>query len=240
MHFPEFLRTLAIAAFFCALTFSGLAQPGDSGATLSTDHPSITRNGAEAPTGRIELFNGKDLSGWTFHFRTNADPSGTFTVRNGILHCNGQPYGYMRTEKSYRDYKLTVEWRFVKVEPEADNTGILLHMQMPDKVWPKSIECQGQYLHHGDLLSIGGTSWKVNGELKNNRSLKQGESAEKPPGEWNTYEIVCAGDTMKAFVNGKLLNSATECSVTSGPIGIQTEGSEWELRKMFLEPVIME
>jgi hypothetical protein len=238
------LRTFLLGVLAIAVTGSCFGQSHDT--VPAREQPLVTTlhqiSGLQvhAPTDRVELFNGKNLEGWTFHFRTNTAPSATFGVTNGILHCNGQPAGYMRTEKNYRDYKLTVEWRFVKVAPKADNTGILLHLQMPDKIWPKSIECQGQYQNQGDLFLIGGTSCKVGGEVKNNRAPKRGESAEKPAGEWNTYEIVCAGNTMKVWVNGTLLNQATECSVSEGPIGVQSEGSEWELRKMFLEPVKME
>jgi hypothetical protein len=42
---------------------------------------------------------------------------------------------------------------------------------------------------------------------------------------------------VKAFVNGKLMNETTECTVTSGFIGFQSEGAEFEIRKVFLEPI---
>src|SRR5215471_6833430 len=89
---------------------------------------------AIAPTGKVELFNGKDFSGWTFSLASNAAPAGTFAVSNGLMHCTGQPYGYVRTEKNYRDYKLTVEWRFVKIAPRADNSGVFVHLQPPDQI----------------------------------------------------------------------------------------------------------
>src|SRR5580692_11190598 len=84
----------------------------------------------------VELFNGKNFDGWTFCMKTNADPMLTWSVRDGLIHCTGQPYGYARTEQVYRDYKLTVVWRFVKVAPHADNSGIFVHIQSPDAVWP--------------------------------------------------------------------------------------------------------
>ncbi|HPU57810.1 MAG TPA: DUF1080 domain-containing protein, partial [Verrucomicrobiota bacterium] len=95
---------------------------------------------AVAPTARMELFNGKDFSGWTFFMRTNADPAKTWRVEDGLIKCTGQPFGYIRTEKDYRDYKLTVEWRF----PQQGNSGVLIHMRGEDKLWPTSLECQGQ------------------------------------------------------------------------------------------------
>ncbi len=183
----------------------------------------------------VELFNGKDFSGWTFHSRTNSDPSATWTITNGVIHCSGQPFGYMRTEQSFQNYKLTVEWRFVKTAPRADNTGILLHVQSPDKIWPRAIECQGQSRRHGDLILMGGATCKVDGQQKSGRVAMKGDSNEKPVGEWNTYEIICQGDTMKVSVNGKLLNEAADCSVSSGFIAIQSEGGEFEVRRVTLE-----
>ena len=139
----------------------------------------------------------------------------------------------MRTEKDYRDYKLTVEWRYTK----SGNSGVLVHTQEPDKVWPKSIECQGQFGNQGDFITIDGTEFKEQKAAGNRRVVKRGESNEKPVGEWNTYEIVCAGNTIKVYVNGRLMNEATECSVSSGSICIQSEGGQHEVRKVFLEPL---
>jgi hypothetical protein len=192
---------------------------------------------ASAPSRRIELFNGKDFSGWTFCLKSNAAPAGTWSVTNGVMHCIGQPYGYVRTEQAWRDYKLTVEWRFVRVGPKADNTGIFVHVQPPDQVWPKCIEAQGQYRHQGDLILMGGATCQGHDTPQTRNVKMQGAMNEKPAGEWNTYEIVCAADTLKVSVNGRLLNEAAACSVTSGAIAIQSEGGEYEVRKVFLEPL---
>jgi hypothetical protein len=184
------------------------------------------------PQQRIELFNGKDFTGWIL-FVPDADPQQTWSVREGVIHCTGKPAGYIRTREQYRDYKLTVEWRFLK----PGNTGVLLHMTGPDRVWPRSIEAQGMYGNQGDFWVIGGTTFKEHGGKQDRRVPKQGPSHEKPVGEWNTYEILCKGDTIRVFVNGHLVNQATECSDTAGHICIQSEGSEFEVRRVTLEPV---
>jgi hypothetical protein len=190
------------------------------------------------PAGRTDLFNGKDFSGWIFFTKDNADPAKTWSVTNGIVHSTGKPTGYLRTEKDYRDYKLTVEWRFVKVAPKADNGGILVHMQLPDKLWPPCIQCQGKHDAVGDLFLMGGAeSREHQGKDANTPLVKHGESAEKPVGEWNTCEVICSGNSVKAFVNGRQMNETTECTVSSGRIGLQCEGAEFEVRKMFVEPL---
>ena len=192
---------------------------------------------ATMPTKRIDLFNGKDFSGWTFCLRSNAEPAATFSVSNGLMHCTGQPFGYVRTEKSFRDYKLAVEWRFVKIAPGANNSGVFVHVQPPDHVWPKAIENQGQFHHHGDLVMLGGATCKVHETPQTGGVRSQQPPNENQAGEWNTYEVICRSDTVQSFVNGKLMNEATGCSISSGAIAIQSEGGEWELRKAFIEPL---
>jgi hypothetical protein len=189
------------------------------------------------PTQRMELFNGKDFSGWTFCLRSNAPPADTFTVSNGLMHCTGQPFGYIRTDKNFRDYKLTVEWRFVRIAPHADNSGVFVHVQPPDKVWPRCVENQGQYHHQGDFIFMGGTTFTGTNGPKQGGSKMQGQPNEKAAGEWNTYEVICRGDTVKNYVNGKLMNEAAGCNTASGAIAMQSEGGEWELRKIYIEPL---
>jgi 3-keto-disaccharide hydrolase len=139
----------------------------------------------------------------------------------------------MRTEQTYRDYKLTVEWRFTK----AGNTGVLVHMGLPDKVWPRCFECQGMHNHQGDFWLWGGADCKEPKIPGKNGIAMPEKSNEKDVGEWNTYEVDCSGDTIKIIVNGKLMNTATGCNETSGRIGIQSEGGEIEVRKITLEPL---
>ena len=105
--------------------------------------PHLAAQSVITPTNHIELFNGRDFTGWTFCMKSNADPALTWSVTNGVIHCTGRPNGYLRTTQSYSNYIVTVEWRFVKVAPKADNTGVLVHMQLPDKVWPMCIQNQG-------------------------------------------------------------------------------------------------
>src|SRR4051812_15769295 len=93
---------------------------------------------------RVELFNGTNLDGFTFCMKNDADPKKTWSADNGVIHCNGSAVGYMRTKESFSNYVLTVEWRFTKVEPKKDNTGVLVNMQSPDKVWPPCVQNQGK------------------------------------------------------------------------------------------------
>jgi len=209
-----------------------LSLIGKSNALVAADIPP-----AGTPSHHIELFNGKDFNGWTFCLQSNAAPTAIWSVTNGVMHCTGRPYGYVRTEQAWRDYKLTVEWRFVRVGPKADNTGVFVHVQPPDQVWPKCIEAQGQNHRQGDLILMGGVTCEGHDTPQTRHVKMQGAMNEQPVGEWNTYEIICAADTLKVSVNGRLLNEAAACSVTSGAIALQSEGGEYEVRKICLDPL---
>jgi hypothetical protein len=193
---------------------------------------------AIAPTNHIELFNGRDFSGWTFCMKDNAEPMQTWSVANGVIHCTGKPIGYIRTLQNYRDYTLTVESRFVKIAPKADNSGVLAHMQLPDKVWPMCIQNQGKSGRQGDLFVMAGAECKEHKGMDANTPVPMhGPSVEKPVGEWNTNVTVCSGNNVKAIINGKFMNEITECTISSGFIGIQSEGGDIEIRKITLEPL---
>ena len=219
----DFSRVKSAAFLFClALGLAGTAVA-----------QSVT-----TPTNRIELFNGRNFTGWTFCMKDNADPLKTWSVTNDVIHCTGKPTGYLRTTQAYSNYVVTVVWRFVKVAPKADNTGVLVHMQLPDKVWPMCVQNQGKSGRQGDLFVMAGAECKEHKGMDANTPVPlHGASNEHPVGEWDTNVTVCAGNNVKAIINGKTLNEISECTISSGFIGIQSEGGDIEIRKIFLEPL---
>jgi len=125
----------------------------------------------------------------------------------------------------------------VAVGPKADNTGFLVHIQSPDAVWPPCVQVQGKHGHVGDMFLMGGAeSTEHLGTDANTPLILQGEGNEKPVGDWNNTTILCTGDRVKAIVNGKTMNEVTGCSVSSGCVGVQSEGAVIEIRKMYVEP----
>ncbi len=96
-----------------------------------------TKQSRRNEKGKTQLFNGKDLSNWSFFLKDPAvDPATVFTVQNGVIHIKGDPFGYMRTRDTYSEYKLHVEWRY---PVEASNSGVFIHAQLPDTIWLKNI-----------------------------------------------------------------------------------------------------
>ena len=199
------------------------------------------------PKEKIVLFNGKDLTGWDAVFRQARDANETWSAKEGVLRCEGQKraQGYLQTEKEYADYLVHVEWRW---PAEAGNSGVLVHKVGPDRVWPKCFECQLYADNAGDFLVIGEgnkyeenistAEWKAAGpRVQNRRIVKLHESNEKEAGEWNRYDIICKDDWIVILVNGVVQNVATEASITSGKICLQSEGAPIEFRNIYIEPV---
>ncbi len=187
----------------------------------------------------IELFNGKDLSGWSAQPQTPDTPADVWTVANGVLQCTGKPVGYLRTDRDdFSDYVLTLQWRWPK---DAGNNGVLVHTSTPDAlgVWPKSIEVQLGAGDAGDFWVIG-TELDVADEdqrKEGRRHKNLTDGSEKPLGEWNCMEITCQGDEVIVKVNGDLVNHATNCNVTKGAICLQSEGTPIEFRDIRLTPL---
>lgn len=188
----------------------------------------------------IELFNGKNFDGWTFAVKTGGDPMQTWSVSDGLMHCTGKPLGYARTTQTYHDYTLTCVWRFAKLDPnpKVNNSGILIHIQPPDVVFPDCVQAQGLYQHQGDLIledGAGADGYPWSG--KNVTIPQNGPQNENPAGQWNTNVVVCQGSSMKLSVNGKLMNQITGCTLTSGFVGIQSEGGDIDIQRLSLQPL---
>jgi len=190
-----------------------------------------TKQNRRNEKGKTQLFNGKDLSNWSFFLKDPAvDPTTVFTVQNGVIHIKGNPFGYMRTKDTYSEYKLHVEWRY---PVEASNSGVFIHAQLPDTIWLKTFECQLKAGSAGDFVCMNGATMK---EQKNNSRVvnKMSESSEKTVGEWNAMDVTCKENTIEVFVNGVLQNKGTGISASKGHICLQSEGKEIEFKNVFL------
>ena len=201
----------------------------------------------------INLFNGKDLSGWHADVTgkdKNPDTAASFIVRDGNLVSKGDPRGHLITDAVYADYRLDVEYRFTG---KPGNCGVLVHASTPRalyKMFPKSLEVQMQHQDAGDFWCIEEDitvpnmeerrgpkeNWGVNGN-KARRIKNLTDGSEKPLGEWNTMRIECLKDKVRVWVNGVLVNDGYNCTATKGQIALQAEGSEVEFRKLALKPI---
>jgi Domain of Unknown Function (DUF1080) len=186
----------------------------------------------------VPLFNGKDLSGWTYHLdKPKVRMEDVWSVKDGVLVCKGKPAGYLLTKKNnFENYVLTLEWRWPE---KGGNNGVLVHVSKPGElgVWPKSLEVQLGSGNAGDFWVIGTTIEVENpeGRIEDRRHLHLTDDSEKPLGEWNEMEITCRGDEVIVKVNGDLVNHATNVSQTRGAIALQSEGTPIEFREIKLQ-----
>lgn len=200
-----------------------------------------------------KLWNGRDLTGW--HVDVPAADNGaqvapSFEVKDGLLISNGTPEGHLISDASYRDYRLTVEWRW---PGEPGNCGVLVHASVPRRLYemfPQSIECQMHVNNAGDFWCIGEDitvadmekyrgpkeKWGVDGN-RARRIKNLTDGSEKPLGEWNQMVIECRGNEIQIWVNGDMVNHGTNCTADHGQIAIQAEGARCEFRKVELEPL---
>ncbi len=199
-------------------------------------------------TGRtIALFNGKNLDGWQYVL---ADPQvkmeQVWSVRDGILVCQGTPVGALYKGPDVTNFRLVVEYRWPPGQTPG-NSGIFSRINGPMKAIPPAIETQ---LHHGDAGDVLGLQGKkiapgqprffevkahpLAGDIA---GVKKLVDAEKAPGEWNRVEIVAQGPHYTVRMNGQLVNEVDGVEIVSGPVGVQSEGGIIEFRRIDLTPL---
>jgi len=193
--------------------------------------------GATAGGESIALFNGRDFEGWHMYLEnTDVDPKSVWQVKDGAIWCSGVPTGCLRTTKEYSDYRLVLEWRWLA---KPSNSGVLLRMGGEEKIWPLCMEAQLMHQRAGDMVGMG---YDFNESRTDKAEFisyapRMNDSNEKEPGGWNTYEIICRGNTIELKVNGLLQNKATGVNVREGYIGLQSEGSPIMFRNIQLTPL---
>lgn len=222
---------------------------------LGSSLASAAADEAISPKATINLFNGKDLAGWTPDVPDgDKDPKGppSFVVRDGKLVSLGKPEGHLLTNARYRDYRLVVEYRF---PGKPGNSGVLVHASTSRalyKMFPQSIEVQLMSGNAGDFWVIRedikaadmekrrprtpGQQWGGT-EKDARRILNLTDNSEKPVGEWNTLIIEARGRTLQVWLNGDFVNEGFDATVDQGRIALQAEGAEVEFRKVELGPL---
>ncbi|MBI1319571.1 MAG: DUF1080 domain-containing protein [Candidatus Hydrogenedens sp.] len=177
----------------------------------------------------IQLFNGKDLEGWTPKIRGQEygeDKLHTFRVEDGLLTVSYDEYGdfdgqfgHLFWKDSYSKYKIRVEYRFVgdQCAGGADwayrNSGIMVHGQDPktmrqNQEFPVSVEVQllggdGEHDRTTANMCSPGTHIEMDGKLKRQHCINS-DSDTYAGDQWVTVEVEVHGnDYIRHAVNGK-------------------------------------
>ncbi|MEY4688225.1 MAG: hypothetical protein RIR76_2248 [Verrucomicrobiota bacterium] len=195
--------------------------------------------------GFVPMFNGRDLTGWT---NANCAPE-TWSVRDGVIHCTGNPIGGLRTVRQYENFVIELEWRHLR---RSGNSGFFvwgtainapgvpflrgIEVQMLDQGYAEDFERKSGkksdwFTTHGDVFAIHGASMKYIGRTNGKRSFPT-EDRSRPSPEWNHYRIVANNGSLRLHVNGKEVSGGDEANYRKGYLALESEGSPVEFRNI--------
>ncbi|MCC7373168.1 MAG: DUF1080 domain-containing protein [Verrucomicrobiales bacterium] len=225
------VRALLAAALFSAAGVAHRVQAADSA----------------PPPGFVALFNGRDLTGW----KIPDGDGGHWKVVDGVIDYDAQSQAAtdknLWTEKEYGDFVLRLEWRIKEtpfinpnipyILPDGtharDTKGKEIRVPGPDS--DSGIILRGDVTYQVNIWCwpIGsGEMWGLRTDPKSSPELRAAVTpktqADKPVGEWNTYEITAKGKTVTVLLNGKpVLPGALIPSIpVRGRIGLQHHGGK--------------
>jgi hypothetical protein len=199
------------------------------------------------PEGFESLFNGKDLTGW----KVPTGDNGHWKVQDGIIDYDARSEAKgdksLWSEKSFKDFVLRVDWRFKTDDPGFHHpVPVILptgdHKTDADGK-EETVEIDdvdsGIYLRGRDKSQVNIWMWPIgSGEVYGYREDKKMppevraavtplKKADRPRGEWNTFEITMKGDRLWVKLNGEevIRNAQLPGVPAEGPIALQHHGS---------------
>jgi hypothetical protein len=198
------------------------------------------------PEGFTSLFNGKDLSGW----KVPEGDHGHWKVVNGVIDYDARSEGRgdkcLWSEKSFGDFVLRVDWR-LKTDPGFQHPVPII---LPDGSHKRGADGKeetvviddadsGIYLRGSPKSQVNIWMWPIgSGEVYGYRmdrrmppevraAVTPKKKADRPRGEWNTFEITMKGDRLWVKLNGDevITNAELPGVAKNGPIALQHHGS---------------
>ena len=157
------------------------------------------------------------------------------SFKDGELRMSGASNGYFATKESYKNFTLKFDFLYERPEGLTDdekftgNSGLLVYIETPHAVWPKSIEFQLMNREVGQIYRIKDA--KLEGKWDKDAYKK----AIKPVGQWNTMEVTSKGGTMTCSLNGIEVARGTTPVPNHGPFGWQSEGAPLRFRNMLIK-----
>jgi len=169
----------------------------------------------------VQLFNGKDLTGWV-----NVGHE-KWTVEDGTIHGQGvtKEYGYLRTEKPFKDFWLSIRF---KCEDDG-NSGVYFHTEFKpgtvDVAKGMQFEIDRTLDHHNGGLYGDGRGWIAWPSPEYEQVIR--------PTDWNEFLLKVEGNHMVAILNGITVIDFTDPTPKSfdGFIALQLHsGGEGNMR----------
>ena len=203
--------------------------------TMTSQKQTLTFTGNRSPTidehddgtwvkGKpIQLFEGKDLKGWTGVKSSNAEG---WSVEDGVLKCSGHADDLITVAK-YWNFELHAEYNL----GEKSNSGIGLRGRY-------EVQILSDYAKPPGMHGTGALYTRILPSV----------NAGKPPGEWQTYDIRLVGREVTTVLNGQTLykkgviDGLTGIAIDpfegrQGPIELQGDHGGVEFRNLVLVPL---
>lgn len=160
----------------------------------------------------------------------------TLSIRDdGEVTVTGKPNGYFATRQEFHNYELRFDWKYDRPANLASdsafdgNSGLLVHIQKPHKVWPQCIEVQLFNKDAGKIFGIFGSKFSP----KDDPDARK--KALKPVGEWNHEEVTCKDGAITCTINGVEVCRGTGAMPDRGYIGLQSEGKPIHFRNIAIK-----
>jgi len=184
----------------------------------------------------------------------NCDPE-TWTWKNDLLSCTGQPIGVMRTQRTVTNFELVVEWRHLR---SGGNSGVFVWVseEALKEIKPNELPKYGievQILDHGfaqqyeqrtgkkgdffttngDIFAVGKSKLKPFPPTSPNgsRSFPR-KQLSKGVGEWNHYYVRAINGEVRLWVNGEEVSGGTGAEPRTGYLCLESEGSPIDFRNL--------
>ncbi|MFK7776503.1 MAG: DUF1080 domain-containing protein [Gimesia sp.] len=157
----------------------------------------------ETEEGWVELFNGKDLTGWRIA------EGGPWEVKDGTIVVTGKR-SHLFTEKEYKNFEFKAD---VMTTP-GSNSGIFFHSKFQDEGWPNlGYESQVNVSHRDPVKT---------GSLYNRVKLFKTPAKDN---EWWTQHIIVKGRNVVVKINGETVIDYTEPEGATGSPSLGEKGS---------------
>lgn len=195
-----------------------------AGIAVGADQPA-----SDSKSEWIQLFNGKNLDGWTPKIRyceLGDNYGDTFRVEEGLLKVRydkyeqfGERFGHLFYKDKFSNYRFRVEYRFVSEQVKGGpgwairNSGVMIHGESPefmakDQDFPASIEVQllggsGSGMRPTANLCTPGTHVMMSGMLIK-RHCTNSTSKTYHGDQWVTVEMEVHGNhVIRHIVDGQ-------------------------------------
>ena len=151
---------------------------------------------------RESLFNGKDLKGWKVYGTEK------WYVEDGLLVCESGPdkkYGYLATEKFYKNFDLTVEFK----QEANGNSGVFFRSTIEGTTisgWQCEVAPPGN--DTGGIYESYGRGWL--------RQIDDDKESILKPGDWNKMRLRVVGDRVQSWLNGEPMVDFTDQKIGKG------------------------